>query len=117
MALSPEVEMTRNEVRTRKPARLRGERARERRAIALALARHAPRLARTVAELLATLGALGVVVLVAFVVPERLSAALVAALLGGAALLGRRVGRRGVRTRPRPSSGESDATSRTDRDA
>ena len=85
-------------------ARCRRSSARDRRAIALALARRAPRLARTIAELLATLGALGVVVLVALVAPEKLSAALVAALLGGAALLGRRVRRRGEAGRGKKES-------------
>lgn len=72
-------------------------RAREREAVALALARRAPQLARTAAELLATLGALGVVVLVTLVAPQKLSAPLVGALLGGAALLGRGFGRRRAR--------------------
>ena len=88
---------SRNTVTIRR--RTRGRRRRE--AIALALARRAPQLARTLAELLATLGALAVVVLVTLVAPEKLSAALVGALLGGAALLGRRFGKRKAR---RPSA-------------
>lgn len=81
-------------------------RSRGRAAIALALARRAPELVRTIAELLATLGALAVIVLVTLVAPGKLSAALVGALLGGAALLGRRFGRRRGRRRSARSPAE-----------
>ena len=86
--------MTPSTDETRPSPAPRAAHERGRLAIALELARRAPALARIAAELLVTLAALAVVAAVLFVAPDRLSAALVGALLGGTALLGRR-GRRG----------------------
>ena len=58
------------------------------------LARRAPALARVVAALIATLAALAAVVAIAAISPDRLTAGVCAARVGGATLVGRRARRR-----------------------